>query len=339
VIAWHTGAAWFDALMDALSTRSGEEARRRARVAPDTLLRVARADWLAADAKTGRGLATAHETVAAALGMSSKTVQRSRGLLEVLGFAVTIVEGRYLTVAERKAAKETHGGRQVRAASLRALTMPRSSSPVQNVYLPRRGDLLLHPLVKENSSKRADARKKAPITPRSKKRKSRATANVIETPRPIAIQRLAADLVRQVRWLDTGQHVGALCTVLQAAGLDGARWSARGLIDTMDRFVGDRGMKYPDSTQNPLGFLRWVLSAAIDPATPTPDERRAQIADERRERAIQQARQRQLEAEHAATIDHEEVARIIAASHAEIASRNRARALSRSFTSNEKHRP
>ena len=75
--AWTSGAAWFDALMDALATHAGEERRREAHVAAGTLLRVARADWLAADVATGRGVATANETVAADLGMSAKTVQRA----------------------------------------------------------------------------------------------------------------------------------------------------------------------------------------------------------------------------------------------------------------------
>lgn len=78
VPAWSSAAAWFDAVMDVLRTPEGEEARRAAKVAPDTLLRVAYADRAAADQATGRGVATAHETVAAQLGMSAKTVQRSR---------------------------------------------------------------------------------------------------------------------------------------------------------------------------------------------------------------------------------------------------------------------
>ncbi len=138
--AWTSSAAWFDAVMDALRTPEGEELRRRAKVAPDTLFRVANADRVAADVTTGRGVATAHETVAAVLGMCKKTVQRTRKLLEALGLAVTVVEGRYLTVAERQAAERAHGGRQIRAASVRALTMPKGVA-VENVHLPRRGSV------------------------------------------------------------------------------------------------------------------------------------------------------------------------------------------------------
>jgi hypothetical protein len=64
VVAWPSASAWFDAVMDVLSTPEGEAERRAAKVARDTLLRVAYADRLAADRRTGRDMATAHETVA-----------------------------------------------------------------------------------------------------------------------------------------------------------------------------------------------------------------------------------------------------------------------------------
>ena len=71
---WTTASAWFDAVLDALASGEGEAARRRAKVAAGTLMRVAYADAASADRATGRGVTTAHETVAAQLGMSAKTV-------------------------------------------------------------------------------------------------------------------------------------------------------------------------------------------------------------------------------------------------------------------------
>lgn len=164
VPAWTSGAAWFDAVMDALRTPEGEELRRRVSIAPDTLLRIAHADMLAADADTGRGVSTAHETVAEVTGVCKKTVQRARGLLEALGLAVSIVEGRYLTVAEREAALSAHGGRQIKAASVRALTMPKRWA-VENVHLPRRGDLGIKTPDLEVKPTRASARESAAPLP------------------------------------------------------------------------------------------------------------------------------------------------------------------------------
>ncbi len=131
--------------MDALATGEGEQIRRRVSVSRDTLLRVAWRDAQSADAATGRGVTTAHATVAAELGMAKKTVERARQIVQELGYAVTILEGSYSTQEQRRAAYEHHGGRQVRFASTRALTVPKAAASrraVENVDLPRRGSVL-----------------------------------------------------------------------------------------------------------------------------------------------------------------------------------------------------
>lgn len=342
VVAWTSGAAWFDALMDALATEQGEHRRREARVAGGTLLRVARADWLAADADTGRGVATAHETVAAELGMSSKTVQRARALMEALGFAVTIVEGRYLTTAEREAARAAHGGHQVRAASLRALTVPKPA-PVENVHLPRRGKALEISLDRENSPTRASARKSAaPRPPAMTKRHPRAGRPA--HPRSLELQQFAARLVdgderelavarRRLPWLldragrpDRPAHIGALCDVLSGAGIDPRRWTPRELIERIDRWHQSQGRASLVGTSRvPLAYFAWQLRQAIDPAAPTPAEeveiRRAQRDAERAELA----REREAERARMAVVDEAEVARIIAQMRAEMTAERRAR--------------
>jgi len=325
--AWNTGAKWFDALMDALATTAGDELRRTFKVAAGTLLRVARADWLSADVNTGRGVATAHETVALELGMSAKTVQRSRHLLEALGFAVTVSEGRYLTSDERESARLQHGGRQIKAASLRALTVPESSRPVKNVHLPLRGGLKSTPHVLKNSSTRADARSKAAARPKTP---SRTGVNPIQkpvqsqrSPRSLDLQQLAGGLRAQLRWLDDGRHVGALCDALVTVGVEPRRWTANDLVRTINRFTEERHFTFPTRIANPVGLLRWLLTKAIDPAMPTPAEERELIAIERRERIARQAAERQAEADRRAAIDWDDVQRIIDKSNREIADRQR----------------
>lgn len=327
VIAWTSGADWLDALMDALNTMAGEQLRRRAKVARGTLLMVANADRLSADARSGRSVTTAHETVAAALGMSSKTVQRSRQLLEALGFAVTIVEGRYLTVDERRRATETHGGKQIKAASLRALTMPRPAQAVRNVHLsPARRARRVSSVHEMVTNGRAIARQTAASRPKSPMTKRVSSeildVTVIESPRPLPIQRLAAQLARRVGWLNTGKHIGSLCNALVMAGIDAERWSARDLIDSMDSYIAERHLSYPTQTRNPLGFLRWILAAAVDPNQLTPSELRAERDAERRARVERQISERSVERERLASIDQLEVDQIIAASNEEIAARN-----------------
>lgn len=337
VVAWTSGAAWFDALMDALASPAGEERRREAHVAAGTLLRVARADWLAADARTGRGVTTAHETVAIALGMSAKTVQRSRALMEALGFAVTIVEGRYLTTAEREAARATHGGHQVRAASLRALTMPKPPA-VEDVHLPRRGEVVGFSPVGEKSPTRASARTTA--APRPPARRKRVRPKTEPAPRSIALQRFAARLVdgerrdvaeRRMPWLLDGrsgrrQHIGALCDVLAGAGIDPTRWTPRELVEAIDRWHQEHARPtLAGGSRDPLRYFAWQLRQAIDPAAPTPSEeveiRRAQRAAERAQRAAE----RDAERARIEAIDQEEVARVIAQMRADMEAERRTR--------------
>ena len=174
-----------------MRTPEGESARAAAHVAVDTLLLVAAADAAVADAATGRNVTTAHDTVAAQLGMSAKTVQRARTLLERLGLAVTVWAGRYLTALERAAARARRGVTQLRAASTRALISPKQAValvPVENVQLPRRGQ----PTPTTHHSKRSPTR----VTARGK------TASA--TPTPVGVQKLAAQLSLRMPWLVRG---------------------------------------------------------------------------------------------------------------------------------------
>ena len=105
------------------------------RVSRRALMAVARADAAAADHATGRWVATANATVARLTGLCERTVQYARATLVHLGLCRVVATGRYLTADERRMAARTHGGRQMRAASTRVLTM----SCAIVCALPRRG--------------------------------------------------------------------------------------------------------------------------------------------------------------------------------------------------------
>ena len=79
------------------------------------VLAVARAYWTYADQDTGRGVTASHERGGRQLGICTKTVQRATRILEELGYAVTLIEGRYLTAAERQQARAHHGGTQLQS--------------------------------------------------------------------------------------------------------------------------------------------------------------------------------------------------------------------------------
>ena len=318
--AWTSSAAWFDAVMDALSTPEGEEFRRRAKVAPDTLLRVANADRAAADGSTGRGVCTAHETVASVLGMCKKTVQRARGLLEALGLAVTVVEGRYLTRAERAAAKRTHGGRQVRAASVRALTMPKRT-PVENVHLPRRGALSLKSPYLEIKQTRVAARKSA-----ASRRPPASTKNLTQKPfsspcqpRSLAVQRFAGQLVARMRWLGDGRHIGRVCQMLEQCQVDPARWTVSAFIEAINRGNTRAGVTIvdPAGQRDPVAYLAWQIRRAIDPNEPTlTEEAQLRALQARAEREARRA-EADAEAVRWANRDQVEIDATIAVMHAQ----------------------
>lgn len=323
--------------MDALATGEGEEIRRRVSVSRDTLLRVAWRDAQSADAATGRGVTTAHATIAAELGMAKKTVERARQIVQELGYAVTILEGSYLTRSERKAAHEHHGGWQLRAASTRALTVPKGAShrgSVENVDLPRRGSVLTksHPL--KRSPKRASARSSAAAQPKAAGMTEggrRGRARRAETPRPIDLQRLARDVDERLPWVCRGRHIGHLASVLDRAGVDPCRWTAGDLVAAVERFehqVGGRLTAPKTERRDPLGFFAWLLRMSVDPTVPTVSELR-EIA---RSRKLEEQRRRRAQAAaeeaRAASLDDPEIRAILAAMKADAAAaaeRHRAR--------------
>ncbi|MEZ5087739.1 MAG: replication protein [Tessaracoccus sp.] len=306
---WSSAAHWLETLTAAITTPEGEELRAAAKVSIDTLLDVAAADARAADSRTGRGVTTAHETVAKALGCSAKTVQRARSLLEALGFAVTVVGGRYLTTEERAAATAHHGGDQRRMASERALLVPRS---LTNVHLPRRGKFSSTLTSRSGLPTRADARGEAAPRPAPKRKAAR---SFLPRP-PVAVQRLAAGLAQRLPWLARG-HIGSLCHTLTRLGLDDVGWTAHDVIDMLDRRNLDLGLfePSPSSQRDPLALFAHQVRAALVDVDEPPRLRRARDAaaraDERaRVLAARAAEDARLAAERA---DPEVQARIAAA--------------------------
>lgn len=309
--AWSSAEAWFDALLDVLSTPEGEECRAAAKVARDTLLRVAYADRKSADQLTGRGVATAHETVAAQLGMSTKTAQRARRLLERLGLAATVVEGRYLTTAERAAATARHGGRQDRAASTRALIMPREvvmvapRRPVENVHLPSPRTVKSSSRVNDLSPTRALTRTRKATAPRRPARTTRKPPIRSTRPRTLGVQKLADELATRMPWLlRGGKHIGHLCDVLDRLQLVEHGWTAlqiRERIDAHNRSTSTKSAA-PSEQRDPLSYFAWMLRRAIAPGdlSPTAEaiaQRDRNLAAQRAAAAERAARRAQLEAQ------------------------------------------
>lgn len=280
ITAWPSSDAWLDAVMDHLATPDGDELRRRISIRPATLLRIADHDRRSADT-AGRGVASAHTTVARAIGMSKITVRRGRQWLIQAGFSVQVATGRYLDREEREQARAAHGGVQLRAASTRALTQPRSRLPPRNEHLPRRGQAFLSSSVVKNSPTRAGARTEAASRPASTKKPPR---KPVRAPRRIETVRMAAQLQQRMPWLGQGHHQGVLCAMLDRA-LDISRYARTVVRDgrpvllvddvdvteQVDRFFQDHGLGLTplDAQRDPVAYLAWGIRRAIDPTEET----------------------------------------------------------------------
>lgn len=234
-------------------------------------------------------VARADATVARLTGLCERTVQYARATLVHLGLCRVVATGRYLTADERRTAARTHGGRQMRAASTRVLTM----SCAIVCALPRRG----HHYRKVqflDGHQRTRRRVRRPATPEKK---------------PLWLQKLAALLDQHLPWLVRNHHIGRLCHALTALGID-EHWQPAdldALLDAMNRRNRRLGLDVPcaDDQHNPLGLF---IHQARDTLThDNPHERRlarehhrAQLIDDQlRRRAETATCAARLAAEHA----------------------------------------
>lgn len=326
VPVWSGAADWLSRLGAALDGPQGVTAREQTNLSirTATVLDVAAVDARAANSRTGRDVMTAHETVATELGCSPKTVQRARTLIEALGYARTVVRGRYLTAQEREEARQHHGKTQLRMASRRALVVPR---PQPNVHLPRRGDLCSQGSVRKYLPKHAQARAEAAPRPATKK-KAAARSGVRP---PLGVQRLAARIAERLPWL-RGTHLWALCRTLMALDVDETGWTARDVIELLDRRNVALGLySLPSGSQRaPLRLfahqLRHALADVAEPPRLLREREAAAAAAEReRQRAARAEQAAQLAAERNDPATQARVAHSIARIREELA-RSRAEA-------------
>ncbi|MGW0021607.1 replication protein [Rhodococcus sp. NPDC003382] len=258
-------------------------------IAPDKFIAAAGAHAAYADEATGRSLTAARDTLAEYAGISTDVLDRARRILRRIGAAVELVRGRYLTIAERIEASLTHGGKQLRAASVWALTSGFTADLSVYPQFPNHADLPENPLGSTGiSCSRV-------ITNARASRRARASTKAPGQPRPLHAQIAAARLADRIAPVMPGyrgvdrhghhvpgtdhQHIGAITDALIDAGIDTTRWTGDAIADRITEFRRDRTMPHLAS---PTAFLRWQLGALADVwSGPTPAERRTQIQAER----------------------------------------------------------
>lgn len=240
---WTSRESWLTALRRWAADEvvfAAERQRVGVAITAPTLCAVAEVMAEHADHATGRHVAVTRATIAERVGCDVRTVTAAWRLLRNTGWAVEAQRG--------------HGSPGTPAVGRRPsvyhLTPRRTPAPrrsaVQHFHLPPSGGVKSLSPVGSNSPSTHACRQK--FTPTHKRRRLRAE------PRPLALQRLAAELVASSHGLGR-VHVGTICDALTAAGVDPGEWTARALIQALNTDMVRRGWNWPDQINNPAGFV------------------------------------------------------------------------------------
>lgn len=216
-----------------------------------------------ADHATGRNAAVTRERIAAKVGCAAKTVSRAWKVIRAAGLAIEAARG------HGSSSGHTAGNRpSIWHLVSRRPAAPAAADSVENVQLPpKAGSCLLPPVGNNSPSVRERAREE--ISPPSQTRPPRARRRWRATPRPLAVQRLAAGLVTPavgrgpdnagrrtplVLGLDRG-HLGTICDAITRAGIDAAAWTPQALAAALEADMRTRGWSWPDRIERPGAFL------------------------------------------------------------------------------------
>lgn len=247
---WQSRSAWVDSLRSWATDAVVRAvcARLGCSITSATLMSIAVVMAAHADHLTGRNMAATRGTIAKLVGCSSRTVTTAWRVLGETGWAVEASRG--------------HGGPGVPGIGWRASVwhlLPRrreTSASVEFFHLPTPlGVGSFSPAGKNSPSARSGARR--PDQAQKPKRRYRARSE----PRPLALQRLADELVGNtfgrrglLRGLHHG-HIGAICDAITAAGIDPEAWTGVQIKAALEADMRQSGWSWPDRIERPGGFL------------------------------------------------------------------------------------
>ena len=208
-----------------------------------------------ADHGTGRNAAVTRARIAHTVGCAAKTVSRAWQVLGAAGWAVEAARG------HGSSSGHTAGNRpSIWHLVSRRPTVPAAADSGGNVHLPPQAGSCLLALV-ERYSPSVRGRAREHVSPSEQPRLQRARRRWRATPRPLAVQRLADELVGNAygrRPLCHGLcrgHIGAVCDALTSAGIDPAIWTARDVRAALDADMRATGWSWPDQIERPGAFL------------------------------------------------------------------------------------
>ncbi len=255
---WSSRQSWLDNLRDWAQSRALAAVctAERVSITATTLLAIAAVMAEHADHATGRHVAITRATIAERIGCHPNTVSTAWAVLRASGWAVEAQRGHgspgtpsvgrrpsvYHLVSRRPASVPV----APEPVELRGLEPLTSGGTVENCDLPPSGGVcFLSPVGSNSPSAQQHAENSSPTR---KSRRWRAE------PRPLVLQRLAARVLVRCPVL-RGGHVGAICDVLGAAGIDPTVWTARDVQDALEADMRRTGGTWPDQVTNPGAFL------------------------------------------------------------------------------------
>lgn len=299
---WSGRIPWQRQVRETLNNDDGIQLCRRHNIDPERVFAVAVSMATVADQRTGRRVTASRDRLSELAGVSITVLKRARRVLSELGMAHEMVRGRYLRTIEQWAAEAHHGRTQMKATSVWALVSPKSAVVREDSSVSPTTTLAdtkqIHasapppPLHPQHDSAGPQSVALAFSTSTSvrkyKTTRARAYAGTESSisnpaPRPIGLQKAAAELVSLAPILDTKGHIGSICDALRAHSVDTARWTGRDIAKALSEDTQRRGWTWPraGALDSPLKFLHWRL-ARIDWSGPSPSERAAE-AKHRRE--------------------------------------------------------
>ncbi len=235
---WTSREGWLANLTQWASSQAFTADRSSARVSitAATLLAVATVMAEHADHATGRHVAVTRARIADRVGCSPDTVTVAWRLLRAAGWVIEAQRG--------------HGSPSTPTAGRRPsvyhlISRRQPATIVHNPDLPPKAGICISSSVGKYSP---SVHEHAERNLSNKKRPCRAA------PRPLAIQRLAAQLVDRCHGL-SGTHIGAICDAINAAGIDPELWSARAITDALNADMATHSWSWPDRIDRPGAFL------------------------------------------------------------------------------------
>lgn len=289
---WTSRTEWQRQVRELLNTTNGAEICRQHHVDTQRVFAVAVTMARFAEQRTGRRVTASRTTLAEKTGVSISVIQRARRVLSALHVAKEMTRGRLLRTIELWAAEAHHGGRQTRAASVWSLTSPKhilhqltstitspgagpnphstqSASSAPNTY-PQ--STTLDPLSVVLAFSSSSSVRKNYTNARTRTCHQKGFKN--HKPKPLSLQRAAAELIHHAPALMPRGHIGAISNALRHHSIDAQRWSGRDIARTLDEDTKSRGWTWPNATDliDPVRFLHWRL-ARIDWSVESPTER------------------------------------------------------------------